>query len=196
MKLRVLCLRWNDYYPEEYVANLESMVKRNLKMPHTFHCLRGSECINPVEGWWHRLQHFLTPGPWIQFDLDVVITGNLDRLVEFGEEHDKPSTIDDWNLENCYNSSVIYCPSGYDGEQLFKSFDPVKDPARLRDDQRFMWDYDNSWPTFPDGWCNSYKTHYRNKDINPLLYDTSVVVFHGKPKPHECQEEWVKNNWK
>ena len=26
--------------------------------------------------------------------------------------------------------------------------------------------------------------------------DTSVAVFHGDPNPHNCKDQWVKENWK
>jgi hypothetical protein len=56
---------------------------------------------------------------------------------------------------------------------------------------------------FPDEWTFSYKWHSRKK---PRFHksewtfeqdpNAKVAVFHGKPDPHESEQEWVKNNWK
>lgn len=51
--------------------------------------------------------------------------------------------------------------------------------------------WDKPWSAaFPAGWCGSYK---RGGASHP---DARLVVFEGRPKPHEClQLPWVRENW-
>ena len=57
--------------------------------------------------------------------------------------------------------------------------------------------------TFPDEWTNSYKWFDReNPRFGKNLWtfeqkpDSKVAVFHGFPKPHQSEEQWVKDNWR
>ena len=29
-----------------------------------------------------------------------------------------------------------------------------------------------------------------------LIKGCCIAVFHGEPHPHQCEDEWVKDNWK
>ena len=57
--------------------------------------------------------------------------------------------------------------------------------------------------TFPDDWSNSYKWFDRKDPrFGKNLWtfeqkpDSKVAVFHGFPKPHQSEEQWVKDNWR
>ena len=92
-------------------------------------------------------------------------------------------------------------PTIWEGYQADKSrFD------RLQGDQNVITEIMKDRPElnpFPDEWSFSYK--WRNR-TNPVfkrddwtferVKDASVAVFHGNPKPHESDQEWVKSNWK
>ena len=47
---------------------------------------------------------------------------------------------------------------------------------------------------FPEEWCQSYKLHYLRR--GKLSDDCRIVAFHGRPKPHEVNDFWVKENWR
>ena len=55
---------------------------------------------------------------------------------------------------------------------------------------------------YPDDWTFSYKWHDRKDPrFDRGRWDFSrgegsIAVFHGKPNPHESDQDWVKNNWK
>jgi len=98
--LNIICYRWGKKYGVEYVNTLRAMVKRNLSVPHTFHCI--TDCSDglhddivvhilpqtEVTGIWRKLMTFQNDflglrGKWaVSLDLDVVIVGNLDFLAE------------------------------------------------------------------------------------------------------------------
>jgi hypothetical protein len=88
--LNVVCLKWGDRYPAEYVNRLYRMVNRHLSKPFKFYCLTESKegllpAIHqlPLEtsdliGWWYKLSLFKKDfygleGDILYFDLDLVI---------------------------------------------------------------------------------------------------------------------------
>ena len=42
-------------------------------------------------------------------------------------------------------------------------------------------------------WIRSYKLEMRGKSI--IKPETSVAVFHGKPKPSDYVDNWCRYNW-
>jgi hypothetical protein len=78
-------------YDVTWVQKLQRAVARNITVPHRFVCLTdvsilGVETI-PLRhnwpGWWSKVELFrpgLFHGPVLYFDLDVMITGNLDPM--------------------------------------------------------------------------------------------------------------------
>jgi hypothetical protein len=97
--LNVLCLRVGHVYPVEYVYRLKEMTTECLKEKHRFICLTdnvsklpGIDCIAaPIQlsNKWARVGLFAPLHRLIEigdrclyFDLDIVITGNLDRLIK------------------------------------------------------------------------------------------------------------------
>jgi len=92
--LTVWSLCWGDKYPDYAVQRLKRTAKENLTIPHQFVCITERDIPfvpvtlkppTPWPGWWGKLGLF-KPGVaternlWL--DLDVVITGSLDELVE------------------------------------------------------------------------------------------------------------------
>jgi hypothetical protein len=109
-------------YDASWVEKLQNGVKQNLSIPYRFVCLSDVDvpCERiPLEqtgpGWWAKLQLFKTglfDGPVLYFDLDTVITGNLDELVsivtsqcDFLMEHDTHFNIS--------SSAILYWNGDY-----------------------------------------------------------------------------------
>jgi hypothetical protein len=79
-------------YDATWVEKLKNSVARNITLPYKFMCL--SDCNVPCDriplistgkGYWSKLELFrpnLFDGPVLYIDLDNVICGNLDNLVE------------------------------------------------------------------------------------------------------------------
>jgi hypothetical protein len=98
--LHVMCYKWGTLYPAEEVNILKAMVKRNLTVPHRFHCVTDDpEGLDPdIEA--HPLPDFGFNGNWrklytfspdflglegqyvVSLDIDIVIVGNIDFLAE------------------------------------------------------------------------------------------------------------------
>lgn len=79
-------------YDASWVEKLQRGVYRNLTLPHRFVCF--SDCDVPCEriellpgdyGFWSKMQLFrpdVLTGPTLFLDLDTVVCGNLDEIVE------------------------------------------------------------------------------------------------------------------
>lgn len=237
--LMILCVKSGAKYPAEYANRLHRMVARNLTLPHTFHCLtddaRGLDAeiaVHPLTPpdpgtCWNKLRIF-APGlvpdgtTILYFDLDVVVTGQLDDLVSCRPEENFLGQPD-WNRPLCpqFNSSVMRLAAGTHAE-VAESFRESVATGKLR--RRHGWDGttrrndkvvywrgwrrfggDQEWISaalrpkrsvrsraFPPGWIVSYKKHARGG----LPPGAKVVVFHGSPKPHEVANEYVREHWR
>jgi hypothetical protein len=199
--VRVVCLNWKNYLGRgaEYVEKLGSMVFRHLTVPHYFVEVTERDLPQGRSGWFNKL-HLLEmfDGPVLYLDLDIVITGNIDAIVEAGQSD--PSRIwarDDWSYpvtnprvgrEATINSSVMF----WTGRKDMTGATPLI-PVTHGDQgiiTQLFW---------PDGigllepsLVKSFKYDYlQGKGFGP------ITVFHGKPKPHEVMGEgWIDLAWK
>ena len=150
-----------------------------------------------LPGWWSKLALFrkeLFPegDRVLFFDLDTLITGRLDELAAY----DGPFAIlRDFYRPSGMQSSVMMWAAGEQTE-IWESYveagwpmsDPHGDQAWIerhacKGKVRFLQ------TLFPDLFV-SYK------QINSIPQKASVVVFHGKPRPHEVTTGWVPEVWK
>lgn len=196
--LNVVCVKWGDRYPNAYVHRLRDAVARSIKQPHRFICFtdnaRDLECETrqlPIglEGWWNKVALF-SPGAQLQgrtlyLDLDVVITGSLDELVN----REGSWIIKDW-WQPCFNSSVMLWDGGTK-QHLWHELTHA-DVVRLHGDQDWITERGGDWQTFPSELCVSYKANNCQAGIPD---GAIIVVFHGRPKPHEVNHEWVERLW-
>ena len=176
-----------------------------------------------VYGWWYKViffdKNFPLDGNILYFDLDVVINSNIDRL--FLNQPDKFNIIRDFNrsLRNDWsrmNSSVFRLKTGslsYVYDNFFKNH--AMEMRRHHGDQDWIFAQvgknKNDWCFWPDEWIQSYKwemrdrndldringiRNFKNQKEPKVLPKTCVAVFHGEPHPHQCDDKWVKENWK
>lgn len=200
--LAVYCVYWGDKYDRGYVYALRDAVAANLSHDHRFICvttdhLDGIETRKPhvpYSGWWQKIGLFsprMATGPSLYFDLDVVITGSLDYLVEYakGEEGDFVLAAPaNWaqSGHGGIQSSVMAWPGNwhYPYEQFKPQWPAIRE--RLWGDQEFLWELlGDDWRRLPN--VGSYKYHVR--PTGQIPDDMSVCVFHGKPDPHEVTDQ-------
>lgn len=110
--LRVICVKWGDKYPLDYVEKLANMCERHLPL-HEFVCVTDDPpslsasrisfqpLVCDLPGWWQKVGLFrpgMFPGHNLFLDLDVVITESLRVLVEQSKiEPTKLYTLDDFS---------------------------------------------------------------------------------------------------
>jgi len=188
----------NNHAPQAEVDVLRRMVRQNLSLPHEFICITESD----LPGWWGKVRLFNENSRernlWL--DLDVVITGSLDGLVD---PLDKGIRIAKNWAQSGYGgcqSSVMYW-EGDNGRIINDEFDPAIAYWPPRNEPGILWG-DQEWITklrdkgrieveyFSPEDVISYKYHVQGKRLPP---DAKVVVFHGKPKPRQVNEAWIRS---
>ena len=172
-----------------------------------------------IKTWWSKLWMFSADFPLkdniLYFDLDVIVFKNIDEL--FNHNPDKfmiirdfnRCRINDWKLSN---SSVMRWKTGT-MNYLWDEF--VAKPNKVMGDNHG----DQDWITkraeqdinhWPDEWIRSYKwemiglkTTKIRKGIKHVFErpariteQNKVAVFHGEPKPFNCGDAFVEENWK
>jgi hypothetical protein len=229
--ITILCVRFGRKYGVDYVERLRNMVARHMSVPYEFVCLTDDP--NPIPGvrliyqraagysklWWHKV-HMFDPnlplsGRILYLDLDVVVCGDLSRLVsnltnEFmGIQDFNRKFNPNWKILNSSTMSWEHRSQSH----IWDKF--VANPShaqRLHGDQDWIWqcakDKIKFWP-----WelIQSYKWEIRNRDelvdrtgkkgfkfisrSNPKL-ECCVAVFHGDPKPESVPDPFVVDNWR
>jgi len=204
--LNVCCLKWGKKYSADYVNRLAAMVRRNLKQSHRFVCLTDDatgihpsiECYplldQGLEGWWHKMSFFRPEiydlkGTLLFLDLDLVLVGKLDPFF------DHPGSfcmIEDWLSKGkpLFNSSVFRLEIGSMAAiyEQFQKQDITSLMKQYPGDQEWLSAHVQNVTTWPLSWCVSFKWQCAlPQPHHPVLpEDAKIVVFHGKPDPHEA----------
>lgn len=209
--INVVCLKWGDKFSADYVNNLFSGIERNTTTPFKFHCftddfagiLENIQCHKlpelDITGWWYKLWLFSNEVPFesgeriMFFDLDTIVTGNIDDILEY----DCPADL--CGLRNFYHptrfaSGLLMWRHGTQSH-IWNNFlvDPAKAQALSRDgDQEWTENNAEHWTlwqeAFPDR-IYSYK-----QSCVPDLPDTAdIVCYHGTPSIVQSFTETVKN---
>lgn len=205
--INVFCLWVGNKYSLEYVTKLHAGVKKNLSAEHQFICLTDKPNLHKIEGIkfvqspvtipdsWCKLSLFIPrlmenyEGVNFYLDLDVVITSKLDGLIK-NAKMDKLNIIKDWWREGVNSSVMIWNPE--DWSKIYMKF-RASDMQRLKCDQDLINEVmdESEIRHFGSVEIQSYKANKLQESFNK---QTKIVVFHGKPKPHEV-DGWVKEYW-
>lgn len=197
--MKIVCIHWGTKYSVEYVNILNNMVKRhsNAELVCLSDSFEGKDCDvmmldKGFEGWWNKIQlfkpDFLKGERFLYLDLDIVITQNINHLFDY----DGFTTINDW-IYDTYNSSAMLMTGGEYGH-VYDIF--VKDPeaamkACPQGDQQWISNYIEADNIFK-------KTEFASFRMSSCEGSPKgdIVVFHGKPDPHEVKGTWVEEEWR
>lgn len=228
------CVIHDVLYSWEYVEKLHRGLQRNLSIPVRFHVYTEEErpvpesmikhtlvewpgIRGPKRSWWYKIQLFNTKifsGNLLYFDLDTVITGNLDWIWQLPTDYF-------WALRdfqylyrknlNKINSSVMW----FDNSRWRHLYDNI-DIDRLKSSGKHYGDQDyiyenltqhrvrylpqhrvNSWRwQANDGGWNFAGKKPKNPGIGTNIdKDVSILVFHGDPKPHAVNDRLIQKFW-
>ena len=159
-EVNIICMKWGDKFPAEYVNKLYAMVERNITLPFRFICftennsgIRSEVEIQPLpeldlpenipERGWRKLTVFAKDfgglsGKTLFLDLDVVIVDNIDDFFtvegNFLIAHDKKNPK---KMEG--NSSVFRFEIGKYSQILSyfeENFDQIK--SEVRHEQAYL----------------------------------------------------------
>jgi hypothetical protein len=216
----IICMKWGSKYGYEYVNRLYKSIKKNTKRKTELYCFTDNtanidkniickplpkislpETISYTP--WRKLSLWQYPlydleGDILFLDLDLVITGNLDRFFDF-----RPGSycvIENWTQigQNIGNTSCFRFPVGkYDS--IFEKFvkNPYKYLKKYHIEQIFLSAQITDQVFWPTEWCKSFKHNllpnwpFRIWKAAKLPKDTSIVAFTGKPDP----EDVINGQW-
>lgn len=188
--------------------------------PHMIkHVLDDWGVSGPKKSWWYKMQLFNSAhfsGDLLYLDLDVVIVRDLTCLIQ--QPTDYFWTIRDFRyLQNQRTSTINSSLMWFNVEKFSWIWDKfllnnVTDTMRqFPGDQDYLNHvlYINQRRFFDDRYFESYRWQchdggydfHKRKHRTPgtgmrVAPDTAVVVFHGKPKPHEVSDPIVRDFWK
>lgn len=207
--ITVACVWWGDLYGIEYVEKLRAAVARNLTIPHDFVCITphrqvpdGVIRISPrmrEQGWWQKVglfspELFGVSSRILYIDLDAVIVNSLDELACSAEPFCMIENYGPNKGHAAHNSSVMLWTPSQKTFRIYECFSPDV-MKQLHGDQCWIWRVMlNDITDFHQYQCVSYK-YEKHPQWRHQTKDTSVVVFHGQPKPHQVNEPWIKQNW-
>lgn len=228
------CVIHDTLYSWEYVDKLHRGLQRNLSIPvrmHVYtedhrsvpdtmvkHVLKEWPGVNgPKRSWWYKLQLFNTEefsGDLLYFDLDTVITGNLDWIWQLPTEYFwAPRDFQYLHRKNLtkINSSIMWV-NNKRWQHLYNDLDVtrLKTIGKHYGDQDYI--YENiphhciryldahrinswRWQAHDGGWDFIGKKPKNPGEGTKLDKDVSVLVFHGSPKPHEVYDAVVRKLW-
>ena len=241
----VVCVKTGNKYDDEYVKILYDSVKRNTTVPFRFHCfsddsgalqdlsvsdyvLHFCEYRRGQGGWWNKLRIFENAGRRygdrvIYFDLDTMITGNIDWLMEYDEEPFaaienlgvlNSKYEDTRKYKNVMQSGIMtFDPKSFVVQNIASHFEITRETSvnSYRGDGEYL---NATIPTknrvflqhiFPNQ-ITSYK-YFCYDNGGPGNH--SIVCFHGEPGPKEActidvhpygvtykKQDWVKEYWR
>jgi len=183
------------------------------------HCLTGWPDIRADRAWWYKMQLFNPEhhaGPLLYFDLDTVIVNNIDWIVDTPTTYF--NTVRDfkclWSPHSTgINSSIMWWDTvrysyvwdefsknsrretqlKYRGDQDFISQIIPQNQRRYFAPERVKsW----RWQCLDGGYNFKKRRHYAPGTGTSLFKETSVLIFHGKPKPSEVQDPVILQHWR
>jgi hypothetical protein len=208
--ISVVCVYWGNKFPVEYVYNLKSMVQRNTTVAHEFVCFSDRQIPNVktkildkgLEGWWNKLQMFNTKfglnRDVVYFDLDTLITDNIDWLMNYdtifmGIEDLGSINKHQPHLIGKFQSGVMKWNYPM-GNTIWQTFSKNLHTMQVyRGDGELLNDFvpkerrELLQRVFP-GKLKSYKYQVYNEG----LQDASIVCFHGRPSILQAMSETIK----
>ena len=217
---KIICMKWGTRYDFNFVNRLYSSIKKHTKRPTTLYCFTDdAEGINnevvckplpkikiPLQlsfTPWRKLSVWQNPlhdfkNDVLFLDLDLVITGNLDRFFDY--KPGKYCVIENWTQKGSKigNTSCFKLPIGK-YTNIFKKFedDPQSIFTKYKIEQIYISKEIDEQFFWPQEWCKSFK-----HDLLPtwsarlwktpkLPKNTSIVAFTGKPDPNDV----IEGNW-
>lgn len=212
----ICCLKKGDKYGPEYVNLLAAMVMRNVHLVgYDFVCftddptgiyphIRTAPLPYDAPKWWGKMGLYMptipvNTGRILFLDLDVVICGPLDDLLEYPSDF---AMAQDWPTgtwpatdlrDRDGNSSAVLLRVG-SMSRIWEKYVSAGYPAPIETDGDQEWinrTFPNLVDLLPERFVQSYKLHRLEGEESPKC---SVVMFHGEPKPPACGG-WVKRYW-
>lgn len=172
----------------------------------------------PKASWWYKMQLFNQMhhrGPLLYFDLDIVIVRNIDWISQLPTKYfwaikdfrhlwqtmhyGINSSVMWWDTrrfhylwEEFAKQPIMQIKKKYHGDQDYISAH-ISDQKRRTFEQKYFMSW--RWEAL-DGGLNFNTRVYKNPNSGTKFNnETSILVFHGSPKPHEINDPEIAKFW-
>jgi len=193
------------------------MIKRNITVPYKFVCFtdRDDLCSNhdyfvrmpsDVAAMWKRLPKFYMhssnaglDGRVLFFDLDIIIVDNIDIFAKYNGHFCgvAPHMRSNRKTGHIGGSvlSFVGGTTGYLWDEVYSNVEKYSN-GKYQGNERFilrdLLDNSDYWQDLYPKKLVSYKFNCKCGVPN----GASIIQFHGRPRPHEVNAEWVKEHWR
>lgn len=191
---------------------------RDVPYPFIKHSLDDWKIGGPKKSWWYKIQIFNSrhhQGDLLYFDLDTVITKSIDWIWKLPTTHFwavrdfkylwKPhsytinSSVMWWNTEkfnfvwNSFsNQDLASMLLKYHGDQDYITDAILQTQRKCFDIERVKsW----RWQSLDGGFDFKSRSYRTPESGTKLDYNTSILVFHGHPKPGDVDDSIIVNHW-
>lgn len=211
--VNIITVKQGNRYGHEYVNKMYNMVRRNITFPFRFHCITDDHTgirdnirvislpeDMPFSGWWVKPYMFKTGlfkhGINLYFDLDLVIVRNIDKLITYmpgsfvgARDYAYTRRPDFYNLA----SGIMRWVNG-SYNMIWTRLERDQNISRnFAGDQEYIYHYHKKDIKFyPEDYAISYRWQYEE---GKKTEQTCVLDFHGRPKPHEVDDKYIKEHW-
>jgi hypothetical protein len=204
---------------EEIHLHVYTEAARPVPAPYIKHSLEEWGISGPKRSWWYKMQLFnphLFSGPLLYFDLDTVVLENIDWIWRLPTRYFW--AVQDFKFlwrpaHQGMNSSVMWWDTrryehvwqGFQRERLseiIKKYPGDQDyinQALNHNDLRFLdpqriksW----RWQCLDGGFNFRKRTYLTPGSGTVVPTDTSVLIFHGKPKPKDLTDPVILQHWR
>ncbi len=223
-KFIFISMKWGEKYGADYVNKLYNGIKKNFTIkPFLFYCITEkkdglNENIKVIElqtkfsGWMkksilfddkilNQIENINNNTLLCFIDLDMIIYNNINFLNDYKGNFALMKT-DDIKCEgshNGYNSSIVLYRK-YFGKKIYETmekFEELLTKQIVRFDHYLEFIVKNSdfLQDVFEGKILDYNTYCKDKKTNELPENGAIIAFPRSPKPHQCNEEWIKLYW-
>lgn len=217
--LAVVTYRWGDAYGPEHVNTLYFMARNHIKQPFRFFVIGDESPYYHDDILWLPLPDSLRALPrcfprlglwshWtrslgsrlLMLDLDCVITGNLEPILARREPivFWRDALARTGPRPYCYNGGFLLMNPEARTEVWtdFPGADKVIGKGFIGSDQAwYAMHFGTGMPvvTEADGVLSYKFDHVRERGLPD---GARIVMFHGRPKPWDVQDEWVREHYR
>lgn len=206
MRSFVCVLKTGGDYTEEHVHILRNQVLRSMPMADSFVCLTDLPeikgiytlpLIHNLPGKYSMQEVFRIPGRVVVTGLDTLMYGNLDRIWDLPCGEDDFYMIKSFNKRREFANGVMM----WNGEWEERLSQNPKGSLGGRLEQEYtiknLRACDANIKVLNDHFAiESFKWYTKRVGFEVRPEHADFVLFHGTPRPHECETEWVKEVYK